>query len=131
MLLAGGSVFRATNPDRSVVRGTRGSTEPSPPPSRTDGRAFSAVGGLASCPAARRRRLGREKNEERVGGRRGARGGEAVGEREDDDGGQAGKQAGRAGLPPLPHKYGFSRAVYDRKRVEPRERGAAPKLLKS
>lgn len=31
-----------------------------------------------------------------------------------------GKLAGdpSAGLPPLPHKYGFSRAVYDPKRVE-------------
>lgn len=36
-----------------------------------------------------------------------------------------------AGLPLLPHKYGFSRAVYERKRVEAREALAAPKLLKS
>lgn len=34
-------------------------------------------------------------------------------------------------LPLLPHKYGFSRAVYERKRVEAREALAAPKLLKS
>lgn len=30
-----------------------------------------------------------------------------------------------AGLPLLPHKYGFSRAVYERKRVELREPGRA------
>lgn len=30
-----------------------------------------------------------------------------------------------AGLPLLPHKYGFSRAVYERKRVELREAGRA------
>lgn len=59
--------------------------------------------------------------------------GEDVGE---TDGKYLNSTAARRGeggrrLPLLPHKYGFSRAVYERKRVEAREALAAPKLLKS
>lgn len=51
---------------------------------------------------------------------------EYIGERtRGRDGEDRAEKRGRAGLPPLPHKYGFSRAVYERKRVEPRERSRA------
>lgn len=40
-------------------------------------------------------------------------------------GGEGGGRSPVPELPLLPHKYGFSRAVYERKRVEAREAGRA------
>lgn len=111
--------MRQERADRSVVASTRGSGRDSPLGS------FRSLG----LPRAGSRfvQLARNGN-----GRKDARGcragkGEEEGEKEERErkGDTEKEKIGRAGLPALPHKYGFSRAVYDRKRVEPRERSRA------
>jgi len=114
--------FRATNADRSVLASTRASQPPAlaprvgPGPFRPARRAVvpasfrspgtgTAGGGTRETEQAKKKKVKKEE-----------RGGERGRERE---------RIGRTGLPALPHKYGFSRAVYDRKRVEPRERSRA------
>lgn len=113
--------FRATNANRSVVRGTRGrgASARSDLFGRSVRRAMVPASfrspGTGTAGGVRAERAKQAKREKETG--------RGVG-RKEEGGGGGGKDRpwGRAGrLLALPHKYGFSRAVYDRKRVEPRE----------
>lgn len=89
------AIFRATSSDRSSRE--RHERVSSEPP-RTFLVDSTSDGGFPSFCASTRNERGEE------------------GEKEEED---------RPWLPPPPHKYGFSRTVYDQKRVEPREQSRA------